>query len=152
MPRVALVALLLAALSAHAAPPLVGTWHSDRDRTIAFARAHAKIEEKTVAFLEQAMGRLTLVITATHISSDMPDYESTTVEGVTTRMVGFREIHPYRKLGASETQVSVLSAEPVTGRSIITVYNFDDENTMWIYVGGPSFPDLNIREYFVRTT
>ena len=131
-------------------PSLIGAWQSDRDRTMAFAAARARLEDKTSLFLSQMMGRLTVRFTATEMLSDMPDWDSETHLGVKSRVTGFREVSRYRILGTTGTQVAILTAAPVTGVETITVYNFEDANTMWVYVGSASLPSMNIREYFRR--
>jgi hypothetical protein len=146
-------AVLLLALgwaSAHAEPILIGKWKSDRELTMRFAKERAKMEDKSMLFLDQMMGRLTLVFTPTEVSAEMPDWQSQPVGGVKSQHVGFRESHRYNVLGGTEDQVAVDSPELVTGRQRITVYNFEGPDTMWIYLGGASFPKLNMREYFVR--
>ena len=115
-----------------------------------FAREHASLENKTLLFLEQMMGRLTLTFAAAQLTSQLPNWESETSEGVKSQLVGFKETHPYRVVATTRTQVAVVTPEPVTGRQAITVYNFDNADTMWIYLGGASFPEMTVREYFVR--
>ena len=142
--------LLLAWTSVHAAPVLVGKWKSDHDLTMRFARERSKMEDKTILFLDQMMGRMNLVFTPSIVSSEMPDWQSESLDGAKANLVGFRESHQYKVLGATADQVAVDSLEPVTGRRKITVYTFDNEDTMWVYVGSASSQKMNIREYFVR--
>lgn len=143
--------ILLTSLSAQAQiPRIIGKWQSDRDLTMAFAKDHRKLSERTNLFLDQLMGRLTLTFTKSTVSSSMPDSNSTTFEGVKSQLRGFTEKNRYKALAATKTQVAILSLEPVTGIKTISVYNFEDANTMWVYLGGESFPNLNIREYFRR--
>ncbi len=147
---VATLVLLWSALPALADPVILGKWQSDRELTMLFAKERARLEDKTYLFLEQMMGRMTLTFTAIRLKSEMPDWQSETVDGVKSQLVGFRESHAYKVIGSSRDQVAVVSTEPVTGRKHITVYNFEDEDTMWVYLGGAPFPQMNIREYFVR--
>lgn len=147
---VAVLSLLLFAVPATADPVIVGKWQSDRELTMLFAKEHARLQDKTYLFLEQMMGRMTLSFTAKTIRIEMPDWQSETAAGGKSQLVGFRETHAYKVIGSSHDQVAVVSAEPVTGRKRITVYNFEDEDTMWVYLGGGPFPQMNMREYFVR--
>ena len=144
------LAVVLTSISARADPSLVGKWRSERELTIAFARDRAKLEDKTLLFIEQMMGRMTLTFTPRRIASEMPDWQSEDAAGNKSNLVGFKETHSYKLLGSTRTQVAIASVEPVTGRHAITIYNFDNENTMWVYLGGAPFPEMNIREYFVR--
>jgi hypothetical protein len=146
----ACAALVLASASAHADPTLVGRWRSDQALTMAFAKERAKLEDKTVVFLDHIMGKMTLTFTPAKVAVEMPDVETQNAEGVKSQLKGFRESHSYKVIGKTSNQVAVLSTEPVTGRRHITVYTFEDRDTMWVYVGGTTFPHLNIREYFVR--
>jgi hypothetical protein len=151
MKRLAAVLLLaLAWISAHAEPVLLGKWKSNHELTMRFARERAKMEDKTLLFFGQMMGRMTLDFTSSLVSSDMPDWQSETVSGVKSNLSGFHESHRYEVLGSTADQVAVDSVEPVSGRRKITVYNFEDDDTMWIYLGGGTFPQMNVREYFVR--
>jgi hypothetical protein len=146
----AALAVVFSCTAVQADPTLLGKWQSSKQLTMSFARDRAKLEDKTILFLDQMMGQLRLTFTQDHIVSVMPDWQSKTAEGKTSQLVGFSETHPYKVLGTTATQVVVSSIEPVTGRKAITVYNFVGENTMWVYLGEESFPELNIREYFVR--
>ena len=137
-------------LSALADPVLLGRWQSDREMTMHFAKQHAKLEEKTLLFLDQMMGRLTLVFLPTRISSEMPNWQSETAEGIKSQLVGFRELSRYKIVGSTAEQIATISIEPLTGQRRITVYNFENKDTMWVYVGGSAFSNMNIREYFVR--
>ena len=145
-----LVAAISVCFGAHADPALLGKWRSDRELTMSFAEERAKLEDKTMLFLKQMVGLQTITFTATQVRSEMPNWESTTADGLTSKLIGFDETHPYKRIGTTANQVAVASQEPVTGRTRITVYNFEDEDTMWVYLGGAPFPQMNIREYFVR--
>jgi hypothetical protein len=98
------------------------------------------------------MGRLTLTFTAKSVALEMSDWEVVANDGEKSHFTGFKEVHPYKILGHTNSSIAVLSREPVSGAESITVYNFDDENTMWVYTGGAgkAFPSEHLREYFVR--
>jgi hypothetical protein len=143
--------ILFVPLSVHAKnPTLIGKWQSDRELTMTFAKEHGKLSDNTSLFLDQLMGRLTLTFTKSTVFSYLPDTQSTTVEGIKSQLIGFNERNQYKSLATTETQIAILSLEPVTGIKTITTYNFEDENTMWVYLGGRNFSKLNIREYFRR--
>ncbi|SFU29808.1 hypothetical protein SAMN05216350_101180 [Polaromonas sp. YR568] len=116
-----------------------------------FNSERSKLENKTTLFLSQLMGHLTITFTAKAVTFDMPTIETETSESRKSPLVGSRETHPYRVLGATSDAVAVKSVEPVTGRDAITVYNFVGPDTMWVYSGGTeSTPSSHLREYFVR--
>jgi len=139
-------------LGALAQPVLVGQWKSDADRTMRFNKERAQLGDKKAAFLSQLMGRMTLTFTEKAIAYDMPDLNMRLGDGQVQRLQGFKETHPYRRLGHTRNTVAVRSWAPVVGNEAITVYNFEDANTMWVYVGGADtgLPDEHLREYFVR--
>ena len=142
--------LVFVSVAASAEPTLDGRWQSDRDLTMRFARERAKLEERTTVFLGQMMGRLTLEFSQGVLKSSMPSWESVRANGDRSQLAGFTESHPYAVVAATSNQVAIVSPEPVSGAQRITVYNFDDPNTMWVYLGAAASSDLNIREYFVR--
>ena len=147
-----LLAILLAFLSlaAMAEPRLAGHWQSDRELTMRFVRERSKLEEKTLLFLEEMTGRLTLEFANGRLTTSMPNWESMNADGQKSQLVGFMETHSFKVVATTESQVAVTSQEPVTHRRRVTVYNFESPNRMWVYLGGAPFPDTNIREYFVR--
>ena len=146
-----LIALAIFAASANADSNLIGQWKSDANLTMSFNTERSKLEAKTALFLSQLMGHLTITFTPDTITFDMPNVETQTSEGKKSQLVGFRESHRYRVLGATEDAVAVRSVEPVTGKDAITVYNFVGPDTMWTYSGGTdNAPSSHFREYFVR--
>lgn len=152
MNRMTLVVALISFASVSIAEPnLVGQWKSDADLTMRFNSSRSKLEPKTELFLSQIMGHLTLTFTEDTIAFDMPNVDTQTAEGKKSQLVGFRETHPYRVLGATADSIAVQSVEPVTGKDTITVYNFVGPDTMWVYSGGTeNVPSSHLREYFVR--
>jgi hypothetical protein len=149
-----LVAALMAtamASTASACPSLNGTWISSHDLTMAFTRAHAKLEERTDHFLDQMMGRLTMRFDGTRVFSNLPDWDAE-IAGKPYHLTGFHEASDYQVLFCSDSVIVVKARQPVTGKEVATVYNFVDKDTAWVYQGSADrgAPDLNIREYFVR--
>lgn len=147
-----LVALTLAA-AAHAAkadPRLLGTWRSDREASLAFAAGHPGLSEPTRRFLEQLLGHLTLTFTASHLASRLPDVPMTSATGTVSSLAGFSERHPYQVLGATATQVTVSTVEPVSGLPRVMVFHFQTAGAMWVELPGPPMPVDGLREYFVR--
>ena len=133
-----------------AEPQLTGTWQSERELSMRFTRKHIKLEPKTIAFLEQIWGDLTLEFGRGRVISRMPDVETTNAVGVISKLMGFSETRPLNVVAITPDQIATVSKEPVTGRNHITVYNFEDADTMWVYVGTANLAGMDIREYFVR--
>jgi hypothetical protein len=144
------LAVAVVAATAHSEPKLLGKWKSDGQKSVAFAKERAKLEDKTLLFLEQLLGNMTLTFTRESITSEMPDVQTQSTEGVKSKLNGFSERHPYKVIGLTESQVAISTVEAVTGRKAIVVFNFDGKDAMWVYVGSPAMPETNIREYFVR--
>jgi len=149
-----LLAALAAAVAispAGASPVLVGTWVSSHDLTMAFVKDHARVEDRTEIFLDQMMGRLTMRFDGSNVTYSLPDWDAQ-IQGKHQRIVGFNEHSKYTVLFSNDTTVVIQGRQPVTGKDVVTIYNFIDDNTMWAYQGSAdkAMPDLNIREYFVR--
>ena len=118
---------------------------------MAHVRAHSKMEEKTVLFIEQMVGRATITFGSRSIKTNMPAFQSRTAEGVTSELAAVVETHPYKVLGSSQNQVSLMSTEPGSGRKRhIILYTFEEPDRMWVYWGGGAYFDPHVREYFVR--
>ena len=150
MTRVVAAFLLLIATAASAQPSLLGTWQSNAERSAAFNRQYARLEERTHLFLEQILGHSTVVFTRTQVQFDMPDVETVSAEGKRSLLRGFSERQRYRVLSTTATQAVVEGKQPVTGVLVATIYNFDGPDTVWVYLAGPGFERLHAREYFVR--
>jgi len=141
----------LMSFGADASPSLIGQWRSDRELSSSFIHDHVKLQPKTEKFIKDIMGRLTLTFTKTELSSFLPDFD-VVIERKTHSMKGFKTSGPYTVLYSLSKVVAVSEVEPVTHRTVVTVYNFVDDNTFWIYTGGSdkALPDSHYREYFRR--
>ncbi len=145
------VLMISLASPASGAPALVGKWQSDRELTMRFIKDNVRLEDKTYKFLSDMMGRLELTFTPEQVHFYLPDWEAK-IEGKAHRMVGFNEKTPYTVLYASERVIVATGIEPVTGKKVVTTYNFDGPDVMWLYTGGAdnALPDSHYREYFRR--
>lgn len=67
-------------------------------------------------------------------------------------MTGLKEESPYTVLFSSENLIVLKSVDPVTRKPMVSVYNFDGPDLMWVYTGGAdkALPDFHSREYFRR--
>jgi hypothetical protein len=149
---IAFVAFLIVVAGARAEPSLAGQWKSDNAQTMQFNKDRAKLEDRTVKFLSQLMGRMTITFTEKTIAYEMKDWEFETEAGDKRPFKGFKEVQPYRIIGSTPKSIAIQSREPITGEESITVLNFVDPNTMWVYSGKAAqlMPVDHIREYFVR--
>jgi hypothetical protein len=148
----ALIVFLVAGASAHAEPSLTGKWKSDSAKTMQFNNERARLEDRSVKFLSQLMGRMTVTFTQKTITYEMKDWEFETENGEKRPFKGFKEVRPYRLIGRTSKSIAIQSRAPVIGEEEITVFNFVDKNTMWIYSGrnADAVPLEHLREYFVR--
>jgi hypothetical protein len=148
----AFLIVLVAIASAQAEPSLVGQWKSDNARTMQFNQERARLEDRSVRFLSQLMGRMTVTFTQKTITYEMKDWEFETETGEKRPFKGFKEVQPYRLIGRTPKSVAIQSRAPVTGEEVITVFTFADLNTMWVYSGrtAEALPTEHLREYFVR--
>ena len=145
MKFLAFMCFVVCATVARAEPSLIGQWKSNAALSMQFNHERAKFEQKTELFLSQILGNLTITFTKNTVGLEMPNIETQTAEGKKNQLVGFSETHTYNLLGATENSLAIKSIESVTGNESITVYNFEGNNTMWVYSG-----TSHLREYFVR--
>jgi hypothetical protein len=148
----AFIVWLIVATCARAEPTLAGQWISDNSRTMQFNTERAKLEERSVKFLSQLMGRMTVTFTSKTITYEMKDWVFEAQNGEKHPFKGFKEVQPYRLIGRTPRSIAIQSRAPVTGEETITVFNFVDQNTMWVYSGrtAEALPTEHLREYFVR--
>lgn len=147
-----LISILFYAAAAHADPTLVGRWKSNGQMSMQFNEDRARLEDRSIKFLTQLMGRMTVTFDQRTVTYEMKDWEVVSENGERRPFVGFKEVQPYRLIGHTPKSVAIRSREPVTGEERITVFNFVDSNTMWVYSGrtAESVPTEHLREYFVR--
>jgi hypothetical protein len=150
-----LCAVLLAAVIAQGAlacpHDLRGTWKSDRELSLAFARDNARLQPKTEAFLASLYGHMTLTFGRRELHVAMPDIE-VPVSGESKPFAGFEHRAPYKVLFCNSTTVAWSSTVPFAREPKATTALFLDANTFWVYSGttDPKVPDLHSREYFRR--
>jgi hypothetical protein len=142
---------LLACFPCFAASLLEGEWQSDHAKTMAFIEAHAVLDQKALDFHRSSFGRLKLSFSAGEVRSHLPDHE-VTILGKVYPMVGFDETHAYEVLHEDQMVVVVRSLAPLTGKSMVGVFNFESPDSMWLYLGGGDgdLPVMHLREYFSR--
>jgi len=137
--------------TAWADPKLEGKWQSDHDLTMAFLRENVKLQDKTVAFLDQLMGHLSLSFGKQQVVAEMPVL-SVKMGDSLHRLDGYHWQSAYRVVYRNAHAVVAVSREQGSGNEVAVKYNFVSPDVMWIYVGGTDkmFPDLHYREYYRR--
>ena len=130
---------------------LQGTWKSDGPTSMEFAKANAKLQPKTEAFLGALLGHMTMTFAQGELHSVMPDVD-VPVSGQLRHFAGFEERKPYRVLFCNES-IAIWSAKrPFGDKDDATTFHFVTPDMIWIYMGSTvsGMPDLNAREYFHR--
>lgn len=143
--------LLLFALPIDASEiSIEGKWMSSKELTLEFNVKNAILEDRQRYFFDQLMGHMTIEFQNGVLKLEMPTIEMLS-DSEKEIFEGFSEESTYSVIGRDKNTV-VIKTQDTDGSDLIVTYHFDDEDTMWIYVAGQSslFPNLNIREYFVR--
>lgn len=145
------VLLIILSMPVLADPSLIGIWQSDEKLTMRFINDHVKLQDNTRKFLGDIMGRLTITFTQGMVNSSTPDHD-VFIDGKKHHMEGFNEDTPYTVLYSTSRVVVIAGRESFTGNIVVTTYNFDSPDIMWIYTGGADkyLPDSHYREYFRR--
>jgi hypothetical protein len=147
MRRLLAIVVLFAWVSAASADPLlIGQWISDRDASAAFNDEHARLQEKTAAFLKDSMGRLVVTFGTGKVSYELPNF-TTKIDGKEYPITGYSETHPYTVIATTPNSIAIRTVEPVSHEPVVVVYNFVASDKVWIYV---STSDSHVREYFKR--
>lgn len=111
-----------------------------------YARKHVKMKEKTYRFLEEMLGRMKVTFTQNQVKLDLPDWESSSL-GKRQIMIGFNKIYPYQVLATTSSKVVILINAALTVEETLSVYTFERDDVMWVYVENFISP---MREYFRR--
>jgi len=148
----AIVLFTLSVQGALACPhDLRGTWQSDREASMTFARENARLQPKTEAFLAALYGHMTLTFTRSEAHLVMPDIE-VPVSGESRPFVGFDQRTKYKVLFCNSTMLVWSGKMSFDSEPKASTLVFLDPNTFWVYAGGadPKVPDLHTREFFRR--
>ena len=118
---------------------------------MAFARENARLQQKTVAFLDALYGNMKLTFTHSELHIVMPDIE-VPVLGQSKPFAGFEQRAQYKILFCSSAMLVWSAKLSLDSELKATTLMFLDANNFWVYAGGndPKIPDLNTREYFRR--
>lgn len=132
-------------------PALVGTWKSDKDRTLDFIKSYAKVNDNTEEFLSQVMGHLTLRFDGKTVHLRTPD-QTLSISGESHDWEGMDETTEYNVVFRNENTVAITSYDKLIKKETIAVYHFIDQDLMWVYVSGfdAGLSDMHYREYFKR--
>jgi hypothetical protein len=146
--RSLLTLLILLPLTGNAADRLKGTWRSDHEESMRFAKAHAILEPRQSDFLDGILGRLVLRFDANKLRYTMPDAD-VSIQGKPFHLVGEDETYQYRRLGQDQDSIAIL-VKSEHGRDRIWHLHFVNDGLFWLYSEDSDYGlrDLNFREYF----
>ena len=125
---------------------LQGTWHSDHELTMKYARSNVT-DEQTVKTLDAIAGHDTVTYTANRIVVEATAWEAE-INGATMRAPPSRVELPYADASASDRTVSISTG--VSPAKVTHTIHFDDANTIWVeeQFGPANAP--KVREYYRR--
>jgi len=130
---------------------LKGTWVSDKERTMEFAKQYANLSDKELNRIMETFGQHEITFTESHTlekhlaetNSIRCEYRVIGVGGFNLTQVAIKYQHP--------PQDSRL-AEFLPIAEMIMILNFDSDDSYWIYLldGLNSQEKWHLREYFKR--
>lgn len=133
--------------------PLLGTWKADHTLTMAWMRQHSTLTKSQDQSFDQRIGYLTYTFTSERMQISLPDHD-VVIDRVKTHVKGIHTDLHYVVVAASPKTVSVSIADPDTGASTLSEFNFEGHDTVWTRIGGKreiGFGlDPHLREYFRR--
>lgn len=130
---------------------LDGTWKSDWALTKKHIDAECKLTKEEISGLERMMGKMTVRYTGIRAMFTMPeirfkrDCKDRVLEGWTSE-------EELNVIGRTKTQIAILSrtVSPSIYNDSITLINFVDADTYWVYLGHSALAGHHVREYFRR--
>jgi hypothetical protein len=148
--RALLTLIALVPLACSAADRLSGTWRSDHDASVRFAKDHTILETRLFEFLDGSLGRLVLTFDGTTMRSHIPDFDIN-IDGKLRHFAATHQSSSYRVLGIDQDSVALLAAN-YFGRERILHIHFVSDDEFWLYSEESDYGlrDLNFREYFRR--
>ncbi len=145
----AIIACLLGAGAALAAPDIEGRWKSDKEASMAFNQQNSILSAQQTNYISQMLGNMTVEFDDGNARLTMPAIRIQK-DGKFTEYAGFEEKGRYVIIGEDEDTI-VLKLHGANGAATLMVYHFVSEDQMWVYVPSASESiDLHIREYFRR--
>jgi hypothetical protein len=128
---------------------LTGTWRSNLELTQNYNNKYAKLTERQQNALSQMFGKMEvnyfepgrckIYLPKNTVHTEKKDYE----------FDGSEEVFEYEIIYRDDKVVVIVFDDPEAGKTVRTI-NFTSCNTYWLYLGGGSIIDLNMREYFTK--
>ncbi len=130
---------------------LDGTWKSDWALTKKHIDAECKLTKEEISGLERLMGKMTVRYSGNHAMFTMPEIRFRK-DGKDRVLEGWTSKEELNVIGRTKTQIAVLSraVSPSIYNDSITLINFPDADTYWVYLGYSPLVGHHVREYFRR--
>jgi hypothetical protein len=140
-----LVTLLLSN-NALCCEPLLGTWQSSKEMSMAYNNQHALLKPVQTEFLNQILGHMKITYTTTEMHEHGLPPIQVKLNGEIHDFTFEESTYPYKVLTCEKDSARIEYEHPYAG-AVNAKVNFVDQNTYWIS------PDImpSTREYFLRT-
>ena len=136
-------------LQAFACPNLVGEWQSNHKLTMEYTKSYAKMPQHTYEFYNQIMGTQSVIYTKNEMTLKDIEKRQIKIKGKSYDWHSENETVTYKNLGCTDNFISLKYT--LNNTEFISLLNFVDDDTYWIYTGSPLLGDVsNTREYFKR--
>ena len=129
---------------------MLGTWKSDREKTIHYNQNNVKMHSGNLQHIQQLFGHMELNITKDRTYSYAPSYGFIELDGNVIMTKEFREEKPYEVLYHENGTVVTRTENDSVGPRIYIQHFNADRNEYWIYLGYNGLFDLHLREYFTK--
>lgn len=127
---------------------LIGRWKSNKELSEKYNSTHARLTDLQTDFLSQLLGRMEIEYREDGTSEIfMPAYE-VDILGKQTSIEESLDSKVFTILGTDNNSVVFEAEDEYLGKQI-SVINFENDDTYWIYISN-GVSDLHAREYFTR--
>ena len=127
---------------------LLGTWVSDKEKTIKFNEENSILPPKQMEFLSQAAGYLKIEYIDNETTTEYQPKRTLILSGKKYEMDEYKESKKYKILGFTESSIIIQTIDKIFGKMIFTL-QFEDDKTYWIYLSG-NISKIHGREYFKK--
>ena len=130
-------------------PRLLGTWQSNLELTTQYNKEHTRIDDLQLEKLSQIFGMMEVTYKSDNSCEFyFPKHTLKTKEKVFENEESL-SVEDY-KIIFQRDNILVLEHSNNSSEKNISVINFVNENTYWIYLGYSEVFDLHLREYFTK--
>jgi hypothetical protein len=128
---------------------LSGKWRSDLELTTNFNENHAILTERQKKLFSQLFGQMEVTYLRpgqceVFMPKNKTDTGNKAIESDESKVVS-----EFKIIYKNENQIVILYNDCLLGKKV-SILNFDNDNTYWIYIGESGLFDTHIREYFKK--